>query len=420
MRYLNGLKCIDCETEYPVDGSLTICPACSQKGIFFGLLDPVYDYDGIARRIDKDVLTRRRPGLWKYVEFMPVRNEPGIVTMGEGGAPLVKGGNLAEELEMDNLYFKTEGVNPTYSFKDLPNSLVVTKVHQEGVKTVNLMSDGNNGAAAAAYCARAGIENYTFIPADAIPEKVAQIQIYGGKIIMVAGNTLEAGLLSLEASARYGWVNISQIKIGNPYASEAHKSISYEICEDLGWKAPDWVLTPVASGDSLGAQWKGYKEFHAMGFIPNRPRMVAVQGRGADPVVQAFEQGKAWHEIEAFDPVTVCDGLAAGAIPGSWSLRSIEESGGQAVSVTDDETLRAQLDLAKKEGIFVEPSSVVPLVALRKLLTAGAIKKSDTVVCVLSGSGLKVMSVAKRSLQAPVPIPPEIGAVDDLLKAWGK
>ena len=418
MGFLKSLRCIDCSKEYPTDIIQSTCPACSQKGLFYGLLDQVYDYDAIAERITKKVLEGRKPGLWKYVEFMPISDESSIITMGEGGAPLVQAKNLGADLGMDNLYVKNEGVNPTFSFKDLPNSLIVSKVHSEGTKIVNLMSDGNNGAAAAAYCAKAGIENYTFIPHDAVPDKVAQIQMYGGRVIMVKGTTTDAGFLSLDASMKYGWANITQIKVLNPYASEAHKSVSYEICEELGWRAPDWLITPTASGDSLGAQWKGYREFHQLGFIETLPRMVAVQGKGADPVVQAFRSNKNWYEIESFDPKTICDGLAAGAIPGAWSLNALRDSKGEAVSVADDETLEAQRILAAREGIFAEPSSAVPIVALRKLLDRGIIKKSDTVVCIITGSGLKVMEVAKRSLKKPVPIEPTLDAVDALLKKW--
>jgi threonine synthase len=415
MSFVRGLRCIDCGKEYPAKDLMTACPECGKKGLFYGLLDPVYDYDKIAQEVNKDVLEKREATLWKYKEFMPISDESKIVSMGEGGTPLIRAANLASEFGIDNLYLKNETVNPTFSFKDRPCSLIVSKVLEEGVRAVGLMSDGNNGVSAAAYCAKAGIECYVFMPASSVPDKVTHVLLHGAKVILVQGFAYDAGMLSMQACAKYGWTNISQIKPLNPYPTEAHRSTSYEVCEQLGWKAPDWLLTPVASGDSIGGQWKGYKEFHQLGFVGNRPRMVAVQGEGADPVVRAFRENKEWFEVEPFEPQTISDALAAGNVVGSWALNSLRESNGEAVAVSDEETLDAQKLLAESEGIFVEPSSAVPIVGLEKLIDQGVIDKSETIVCVLTGSGLKVMEVAERLVKKPVSIKPTIEALDEAL-----
>ncbi|KPJ48556.1 MAG: hypothetical protein AMJ38_05090 [Dehalococcoidia bacterium DG_22] len=415
MSLVKSLRCIDCGREYPAEDLMTACPECGKKGLFYGLLDPVYDYDKIAQEVNKDVLEKREATLWKYKEFMPISDESKIVSMGEGGTPLIRAENLASEFGIDNLYLKNETVNPTFSFKDRPCSLIVSKAFEEGARTVGLMTDGNTGASAAAYCAKTGIECYVFMPAFSLPRKITPILFYGARVILVDGSTYDAGMLSMQACAKYGWRNISQIKPLNPYTTEGNRSISYEVCEQLGWKAPDWLLTPTASGDSIGAQWKGYKEFHQLGFVENRPRMVAVQGKGADPVVRAFRQNKEWFEVEPFEPKTISDALAAGNVVGSWALNSLRESNGEAVAASDEETLDAQKLLAESEGIFVEPSSAVPIVGLEKLIDQGVIDKSETVVCVLTGSGLKVMEVAERSVKKPVPIEPTLEALDEAL-----
>lgn len=416
MSFVMGLRCIDCGKEFAPEDGPTVCDECSQKGLFYGILDPVYDYAGIHKRVTREVLERRVSGFWKYFEFLPLDDTKHIVTMGEGGTPLVRASNLSRELGVKNLYLKNETVNPSFSFKDRPCSLIVSKAVEEGSRTVALMSDGNNGAAAAAYAARAGLDCYIFMPASSVPDKITQILFYGAQIVLVEGFALDAGLLSLQACPAYGWTNISQVKVGNPYPSDAHRTVSYEICEQLGWRSPEWLITPIASGDSIGGQWKGYKEFRDLGFVDNTPRMVGVQGVGADPVVQAFTQKKEWYDVEPFEPETICDALVAGNVVGNWALNSLRESDGEALSSTDEETLDAYRMLAEKEGIFVEPSSAVPLVGLKKLLDKGKIGKDDTVVLVLTGAGLKLMEQATRSVTKPAPIPPTMEALDEKLK----
>jgi threonine synthase len=239
--------------------------------------------------------------------------------------------------------------------------------------------------------------------------------MYGAEIFSVKGSLIEAGMLVLEACNKYGWANITTAKVVSPYSTEGHKTIAYEICEQLGWKAPDWVVSPVASGDSLGAIWKGFKEFHSMGLIKKLPRMVGVQGEGAAPLVKAFEGHKQFFEIEEFEPQTIADALCIGAVVGSWSLNAIEESKGCAVEVSDGEILEAQKLLAATEGIFVEPSSASTCAGLKKLLNKKVIGEGESVVCVTTGSGLKVLEVAAKMAPKLVKIDPNITALEKAL-----
>jgi threonine synthase len=415
MSYVTKLKCIDCGREYSAEELNPNCTVCSKKGFGFGLLDPVYDLDKIGTKINRNVLEGRRPAVWKYKELLPISDESKIISLSEGGTPLIKGNNLARGLGMKELYIKNESVNPTFSFKDRAFTVMVTRSLEAGASTVAAVSDGNAGCAAAAYGAKAGIRCIVLTPSFAVQSKLTQMSMYGAEIFSVKGSLIEAGMLVLEACNKYGWANITTAKVVSPYSTEGHKTIAYEICEQLGWKAPDWVVSPVASGDSLGAIWKGFKEFHSMGLIKKLPRMVGVQGEGAAPLVKAFEGHKQFFEIEEFEPQTIADALCIGAVVGSWSLNAIEESKGCAVEVSDGEILEAQKLLAATEGIFVEPSSASTCAGLKKLLNKKVIGKEESVVCVTTGSGLKVLEVAAKMAPKLVKIDPNITALEKAL-----
>ena len=415
MSPVKNLKCIDCGKEYSAEELNPNCAVCSKKGFGFGLLDPVYDYDKISVKISRATLESRKPAVWKYKELLPITDESKIVSLSEGGTPLIKSHNLTRELGIKNLYIKNETVNPTFSFKDRAFTVMVTRSLEKGARAVALVSDGNAGCSAAAYSAKAGIPCFVLTPAFAVSSKLTQMSMYGAKIFSVRGSLIDAGMLVIEAGNKYGWSNITTAKLISPYSTEGHKTIAYEICEQLEWKAPDWVISPVASGDSLGAIWKGFKDFHRLGLIKNLPRMVGVQGEGAAPLVKAFDGHKQFFEIEEFEPKTIADALCIGAVVGSWSLSAIGESKGCAVEVTDKEILAAQKSLASTEGIFIEPSSASTCAGLKKLLNRGVIDSKETVICVATGSGLKVLEVAEKMRSKLVKIEPNISMLEKAL-----
>ncbi|MBM3119998.1 MAG: threonine synthase [Chloroflexi bacterium] len=415
MSFIKSLKCIDCGKEYSPEDLIAACTECGQKGLGFGLLDPVCNYDKIGKQVNRNILENRKPSLWKYKEFLPISDESKIVSLDEGGTPLIKCQSLTGETGIKNLYVKNETVNPTSSFKDRAFSVIISRALERGASTVAAVSDGNAGASASAYSARAGIACYIFTPAFAVQSKIIQMSMYGARVISVKGSLIATGMLVLGACIKYGWFNITTAKVLNPYQTEGHKTLAYEICEQLNWQAPDWVIAPVSSGDSLGAIWKGFKEFYALGFIKNLPRMVGVQGEGADPLVKAFDEKKQFYEIEEFEPVTIADALCIGRVLGSWPLNALNESNGYAVAVSDKEILEAQKSLAAKEGIFVEPSSATTIAALKKLLSRRVINRNESVVCVTTGSGLKVLGVAAQVYAKPVQIEPSMSELEKVL-----
>lgn len=415
MSFVKSLKCIDCGKEHPPEDLIAACTECGQKGLGFGLLDPVYNYEMVSKQVNRKSLESRKPSLWKYKELLPLSDESKIVSLDEGGTPLIKCAALAREIGIKNLYVKNETVNPTFSFKDRAFSVIISRALERGANTVAAVSDGNAGASAAAYSARAGINCYIFTPAFAVQSKIIQMSMYGARVFSVKGSLIAAGMLVLEACIKYGWFNITTAKVLNPYQTEGHKTLAYEICEQLNWQAPDWVITPVSSGDSLGAIWKGFKEFYALGLINNLPRMVGVQGEGAEPLVKAFEEKKQFYEIEEFEPVTVADALCIGRVLGSWPLNTLKESNGYAVAVSDTEILEAQKSLATKEGIFIEPSSATTIAALKKLFNKNVINSNESVACVTTGSGLKVIEVAAQVCAKPVQIEPNMNELENVL-----
>lgn len=406
------MKCIDCGQEFSPDISTSTCPDCSEKGLGHGLLDPAYKYEEIDREIDKNKLENRKPSVWKYKEFLPISDESKIASLEEGGTPLIKAGNLSSKVGNENLYIKNETVNPTFSFKDRAFTVIISRALEGDADTVAAVSDGNAGSSAAAYSAKADLNCNIFSPKFTVRSKLIQMSTYGAKVFSVNGNLTDAGLLVIEACAKYSWTNITTAKLLNPYQTEGHKTLAYEVCEQLGWETPEWIITPVSSGDSLGAIWKGFKEFQNIGIVEELPRMVGVQGKGAAPVVKAFDENKEFHEVEPFEPETIADALCIGRVLGSWSLNTLRESDGKAVAVSDDEILKAQKSLAATEGIFVEPSSATSIAGLVKLKNQGIVDENEKAVCVCTGSGLKVPEVARKISQEPIQIEPEISELE--------
>lgn len=383
-----------------------------------GGLEVEYDYDSMASAISREVLKNRYGGLWKYPELLPIENQENIVSLGEVQTPLIRCKNLSRMLRIANLHVKDETKNPTASFKDRPMAVGVSKAVELGFDTVVSASSGNAAAALAAYSARAGLRCYTFVPEMASSGKIAQLNMFGAHVVRVRG--LESGvdptvtMLSLVCE-RFGWYPCPSFGPFNPYQAEGPKTMSYEIAEQLGWTTPDWVFTGVGSGGLLAGNWKGYKELRRLGLVEGSPRMVAVQSTGCAPLVRAFEEKMDPHRIAAWEhPDTVATGLMD---PFPWdgdaALKALHESSGTAVKISDQEILDAQRTLAKKEGIFAEPSGVAALAGMMKLTNEGMIANDDVIVVEITGSGLKDLNVIGPA-ESPL-IDPDIEALQKIL-----
>lgn len=324
-----------------------------------------------------------------YRDYLPVTDNTPKLTLHEGNTPLVRAERLSELLDLD-MYFKLEGLNPTGSFKDRGMVMAVAKAWEEGSRSVICASTGNTSAAAAAYAARMGMSCIVLIPNNKIAlGKLAQAMIYGAKVIAIEGNFDQALRLVRDIAERHPVTLVNSV---NPFRLEGQKTAAFEVCEQLGGKAPDYLAIPVGNAGNITAYWKGFKEYHSRGRIAQLPKMIGFEAEGAAAIVKG-------QPIE--HPETVATAIRIGN-PATWqgAVEAAAGSGGGIGFVTDDEILAAYRTLAAQEGIFAEPASAASLAGVMKLRKEKRFRSGETVVCVLTGNGLKDPEIALRSVNA--------------------
>jgi threonine synthase len=326
--------------------------------------------------------------LQTYKEYLPINERTPLLTLQEGNTPLVRAENLSNELDLD-IYFKYEGLNPTGSFKDRGMVMAVAKAMEEGSRTIMCASTGNTSAAAAAYAARGGLNCIVLIPNNNIAlGKLAQAIIYGAKVIAIEGNFDRALEIVREITAKHPITLVNSV---NPYRIEGQKTAAFEVSDQLG-RAPDYLAIPVGNAGNISAYWKGFKEYHAMGRIASLPRMIGFEAEGAMAIVKG-------EPIP--NPETIATAIRIGN-PASWqtAVAAAQESGGEINYVTDEEILHAYKTIARREGIFAEPASAASIAGVMKKKREGLFKGGETVVCVLTGHGLKDPNIAIKSVNA--------------------
>jgi threonine synthase len=399
------LKCRECNTEYPLEKRY-VCEKC------FGPLDVIYRYEEI--KWTKDLFLGREKNFWRYFELLPMLDKKNIVNLWAGFTPLHRAERLAESLGLKNLYIKNDTVNPTFSFKDRPAGVGISKAIEFGLSSVGCASTGNLAAATAAHAARSALDCYVFIPKGIEREKVAQALAYGPKIIEVEGTYDDANRLAAQAADIHniGIVNINL----RTYYVEGSKTLAFEIAEQLGWNLPDHVIIPVGSGALLHATCKGFEELYKTGIIKwNNPKITAAQPQGSSPVVNAFKKGLTTVEpIE--NPQTIAKSLAIGE-PGDgvYALKKVLEYNGYAEDASDEEIIKGVKLLAKTEGIFSEPAGGVTIAVLKKLIDNGQITRDEKVVLLVTGSGLKAPEVVTEQFERLYHVKPEIEALTPLI-----
>jgi len=348
-----------------------------------------------------------------------VKEESSRVDLGTGLTTLHSCEGLGEALGLKSLYVKDDTVNPTNSFKDRPSAVAVSKAKEFGATAVGCPSTGNLAAAVAAHAAKAGLPCYIFLPADTERSKVLQASIYGANIVAVDGTYDEANRLAAQAAEEYGWA-FANINL-RPYYVEGSKTLAYEVCEQLGWRAPDSIVVPLGSGALLLAIKRGFEQFRRLGLIEDKPtRFIGAQAEGCAPIVEAFKAGD--EDITPIEhPDTIAKSLAIGD-PGDgyYVLKAIRETGGVAESATDREILDAIRLLASKEGVFAEPAGGVTIAVLKKLAQQGLIGPDETVVCCVTGNGFKAADTIQAETPAPVVIEPSLEAFSGVFKGGGR
>lgn len=380
--YFTGFECRGCRAPYPPDQDLLLCPACHQ------LLEARYDLARLRREIDRDAMARRRSGVWRWTELLPVLDPSRIVTLGEGGTPLLRSERLARACGVRELWLKSDAANPTGSLKDRSITVSATKAVEFGYGVLACDSTGNKASSTAAYAARAGLSSVVFCPRDTPRPKMAQAVFFGARLLRVDGHysQINAWYRQLIASGRVKWYDCGT---DNPFRYEGKKTYAYEIAQDLGWRVPDRVLHPAAGGMSLVKTWKGFNELRDLGWTDRLPRMTLVQAAACAPIVESWR--KTLPTVAAVEKrPTVASALAAAdpGLLGNLALDSVRASDGAAIAVEDPEILDAVRRLGE-EGLLIEPSGAVTLAAVRRGVAEGTIGRDESVVCVLTGSGFK-------------------------------
>jgi threonine synthase len=404
-----GLKCVLCGAEYRPDEVLYVCPKHGDEGI----LDVLYDYDLIARRLTKEGLaTNCDYSIWRYGPLLPVGEDSPRPPLQVGWTPLYHARRLGEMLGLSQLYLKDDGRNPTASFKDRASAIGVVKALEMGYETVTCASTGNAASSLAGLAASVGLKSVIFVPQRAPQAKVAQLLIFGARVILVKGTYDEAFDLCLEAGKEYGWY--SRNTAYNPYLSEGKKTAALEVCEQLNWEAPDRIFVSVGDGCIIGGLRKGLKDLRALGFIDRLPQLVGVQAEGAAPLVRAWGQGT--EEIVPVVPDTLADSISVGQPRDRVkALRAVRETGGEYVAVTDEEILEAMRVLGREAAVFAEPAGAAGFAGLRKLVLQGRIDPEERIVVLVTGNGLKDVDSAIRATGQPELIEPTMEALRRLV-----
>jgi threonine synthase len=399
------LQCRECKKEY--DSTFKyICDEC------FGPLDVHYHFPSIT----KDVFASREQTYWRYFELLPIIDKSNIVSINAGMTPLVRAEKLGKKIGLNNLYIKNDSVNPTFSFKDRPAGVAISKAKEFGLSSVGCASTGNLASATAAHAAKADFPCYIFAPSDIEHAKIAQALSYGANYIAVDGTYDDANRIAAQIgdSKGVGIVNINM----RSYYVEGSKTLAYEVAEQLDWKVPDQLIVPTGSGAMLNAICKGFEELETVSLIDkvSKMHMNCAQPHGCAPIVNAFKNNSD-DIIPVENPDTVAKSLAIGDPgDGRYVLKRLKQYNGIAQESNNKEILDAILLLARTEGIFTEPAGGVAVAVLKKMVEDGKIDKDETTVCYVTGNGLKATESIMEVLSRPQVMQADVAKISAVVK----
>jgi len=403
MSYARGLRCRKCGREYPLE-AVNLCDFC------FSPLEVNYDYKSMAKAVNVEKIIGGPTSIWRYRDLLPANDE--AVDLGTGFTPLTLAANLGRELGLTRLYLKNDCLNPTYSFKDRAVSVAVTKAREFGFATLACASTGNLAASVAAHAAKAGLKAYVFLTSDVEPEKLVGIAVYNPAMVAVEGSYDQVNRLCGKIVEKYHWgfINLNL----RPYYAEGSKTLGFEVAEQLGWRAPDCIVAPAASGLLFTRLYKGLEELSLLGLIGSvNTHMYLAQAAGCSPIVNAFQAGS--QHVHPVKPDTIAKSIAIGnPADGYYALRVARQSGGGACAVTDEELVAGMKLLAQTEGIFAEAVGGVVVAGLKKLVASGVIKRDELTVVFLTGAGLKTQEAVADVVQ-PLFIQPTPESFDEVL-----
>ena len=407
MSFAKALRCRECGREYPLDPIFS-CEFC------FGPLEVAYDLDGIRAAVSRDSIAAGPATIWRYAPFLPC--DPQYkVDLGTGYPPRIKADRLAKAIGLDTLWIKNDTVNPTWSFKDRVVSIAIARAREFGFTAIACASTGNLANSVAAHAAGAGMECFVFIPDDLEQGKVVGSGIYNPTVVKVRGSYDDVNRLCTELSMQYPWafVNINV----RPYYAEGSRTIGFEIAEQLGWRTPDHIVAPMASGSMYTKIWKALQEFNKAGLIDApKTRMSGAQAAGCSPITTAFEKGTL--NFTPQKPNTIAKSLAIGnPADGYYALKQMQETNGGAEMVTDDEVIEGIKLLAETEGIWAETAGGVTIGCLKKMVASGFIKRGEETVAIISGGGLKTLEAVVGAVEEPLHVDPRIASFEEANRA---
>ncbi|MDQ7824501.1 MAG: threonine synthase [Candidatus Eremiobacteraeota bacterium] len=413
MNRVKGMECISCRGKVAYDAKKVqyLCPECG------GNLEILFDYQHIGKYFTREALAASKDfSMWRYAPLLPIQDLSRIPPLHIGWTPLYHAGKMGAVLGMSQLYLKDDGRNPSASLKDRAGAVALVCALERGISSITGASTGNAGSSMACLCASVGIRPVIFVPEKAPRAKIAQLLLYGARVLMVRGTYDEAFDLCLKVSDTYGWFNRNTGY--NPFTREGKKTCILEICEQLMWDAPDWVFVSVGDGNIISGMWKGLRDLNELGFIKKLPRICAVQSEKSNAVAQAvknYQDGPI--TVKPVKATTIADSISVD-LPrdGIAAVRAVLETKGEAVEVSDEEILENIKFLAHHSGIFGEPAGVTSLAGLRKLLKKGIVKPDEKVACIITGNGLKDVDSALKVAGSGETIDPTLEAVKKVLE----
>lgn len=403
--HVKGYTCTHCGKHYPYKEEMLTCPDCGDQGI----LDIDYDYEVIARHFDKETLKNDPDhSIWRYQALMPLEQKRQTGGLRVGWTPLYRSRRLGDRLGLKALYIKDDGINPTASLKDRASAVAVAKAVELGYDTISCSSTGNAASSCAGNAARAGLKTVIFVPERAPQGKLAQMLVFGAKVVSVIGDYRETFNLSKAAIAKYGWYNRNAGI--NPVMAEGKKTVSLEIAEQLDFEPTDWVAVSVGDGCTIAGVYLGFRDLHELGMIDRIPKILGVQSTGCCPFVDAAHEGRL---LEPAEENTLADSISVG-VPRNQvkALRAVSATGGEWIAVPDEAILAAMRDLGRYEGVFGEPAGATSYAGVKQAIADGIIGTDETVTCICSGSGLKDVVNALKAAGEPIRCHPDLDELE--------
>ena len=419
MENILSLKCLVCGRHYRVDEVDYICPDHGDEGI----LDVKYDYDFIGRQISKEALLYSTDlTMWRYKPLLPIQAQTKVPPLSVGWTPLYYAPRLAADLGFKDVWVKDDGRQPTASLKDRASAVAVVKAKEKGARVITTASTGNAAAALSGLCASMQQPNVIFVPEAAPQAKIAQLLVFGSRVILVKGTYDDAFELCLKAAKTYDWYNRNTGY--NPYMTEGKKTAAYEICEQLGWNAPDRIFVSVGDGSIIGGLHKGLKDLMALGWIDKMPKLMGVQAAGSSYMYTAWKNSEDILTKPAIYPQTVADSISAG-LPRDRikALAAVKETAGAYISISDHEILGAIPELARSTGVFAEPAGAASYAGFVNAVDQGLIAGDEKIVVLITGNGLKDVAGAMKAVDLvrtkSFRVSPDLAELRQVVAGWG-